>query len=578
MVSQVLTAQQPPSSSSQPGPAHTTSLDYSSSMPSPILLGQSDFISLREGGSLYIDKSRFVSQVLTTPAQVMLFPAPRRFGKTLALSMLHAFFEVGPDRSALFSDLGVWQDMAARAHTQRYPVIKLTFKDLKQKTWGDAKREIRSVLAREVGRHAKALGDLRLEESTRENLAAWQRGEGESTAVLLDLCEALALHHGQKVILLIDEYDAGLLSAWEHGYFEEAIAFFRSLMSSGLKDNPFLFKGVLTGILRVVRESMFSGLNNVRVYSLLHPRPAEPFGFTEAEVEALLTAFGRGSESEEVRRWYNGYRFGETTVYNPWSILCFLSEPGLAPQPWWLNTSENALMWSLLLENTDLGAEIATLIGGGSIEREIDENVALRDLRGDHMWALFLFSGYLRADAVRIEDGATFVTLSIPNREVRTVWTGTFRDWLKARAGALDPLHEAILTGDAAATERILSGMLLRHVSAHDVADDQDEAFYHASVLGLLVSLEKTHHVHSNREVGRGRADLQIIPKRPGGPGVVLEFKRRQGRKKLATIAAEALAQIHDRVYTTALEAAGASPIHQLGIAFSGKDVVVRGE
>lgn len=194
------------------------------------------------------------------------------------------------------------------------------------------------------------------------------------------------------------------------------------------------------------------------------------------------------------------------------------------------------------------------------------------------MWALFLFSGYLRADAVRTEEGIQHVTLSIPNREVLTVWTGTFRDWLKSQAGSLDAFHAAILSGDAAATEAILSKMLLRHVSAHDVASDQDEAFYHALVLGLLVSLDKTHEVVSNREVGRGRADLQLLPRRPGGPGVVLEFKRRQGRKRLATSAAEALAPIRDGAYSAALEAAGASPIHRLGIAFSGKDVVVRGE
>lgn len=264
-------------------------------------------------------------------------------------------------------------------------------------------------------------------------------------------------------------------------------------------------------------------------------------------------------------------------MFNPWSILSLLAYPTNPLEPYWLNTSENALVRSLLLESPSLHTDITTLIAGGSIERDIDECVALRDLRGDHVWSLFLFAGYLRADAVRMEDGLRFVTLSVPNREVLTVWTGTFREWLKTSSGGLEPLLQAILAGDAAQVEALLSRMLLLHVSSHDVAVDQDEAFYHAFVLGLLVTLEKTHAVRSNREVGYGRADVQLIPKRPGLPGVVLEFKRRHGRKTLATSAADALKQLRDRRYMVELEAAGASPIRRLGIAFSGKDVVVKG-
>lgn len=546
-------------------------------MPLPIQLGQSDFVTVREAGYLYVDKSAFVHEVLTAPAQMMLYPRPRRFGKTLNLSMLHAFFEIGPDRSALFEDLEIWRDAASRAHFQRHPVIKLTFKDVKQRAWPDALIAIGRVLSSEVARHSAALDDPRLAASLRARLEAVRDRTGDLTSMLLDLSEALAHHHGERVVLLIDEYDAAILTAWEHGYYDDAVAFFRALLSPGLKDNPFVFKGVLTGILRVARESLFSGLNNVQVYSVLSRARPELFGFTEQEVLALLDAFGRRGEENEVRRWYNGYRFGDTTVHNPWSILSMLAYPTNPLEPYWLNTSENALVRSLLLESPSLHADIATLIAGGSIERDIDENVALRDLRGDHVWSLFLFAGYLRADAVRMDDGLRYVTLSVPNREVLTVWTGTFREWLKTNAGGLEPLHQAILAGDAAQVEAILSRMLLLHVSSHDVAVDQDEAFYHAFVLGLLVTLEKTHTVRSNREVGLGRADIQIIPKRPGLPGAILEFKRRQGRKKLATTARDALRQIGDRSYAVELEAAGPGSIRRLGVAFSGKDVVVRG-
>lgn len=545
-------------------------------MPAPILLGQSDFPSLRESGKLYVDKSAYVAEVLDAPAQVMLYPRPRRFGKTLNLSMLHAFFEIGPDRSELFHDLAVWQDAAARAHFQRHPVIKLTFKDVKQRTWAESMVAIRGVLSTEVGRHAAAVTDARVPGEVRQRLEATRAEQGDPARTLLDLSQALAVHHGQKVVLLIDEYDASVLNAWEHGHYDEAISFFRGLLSPGLKDNPFLYKGVLTGILRVSRESMFSDLNNVKVYSLLDRDRGEFFGFTEPEVLRLLDAFGRSSEVDDVRRWYNGYRFGTTTVYNPWSIMMMLAQPRSELGPHWINTSTNALVRSLLLENAGLSDDIGTLIRGGSIEREIDDNVALRDLRGDHIWSLFLFSGYLRAEAVRIEEGMSFVTLSVPNIEVRTIWSGTFREWLRDRTGGIEPLHAAILEGDAEATEWILAHMLRLNVSSHDVASDQDEVFYHAFVLGLLVTLERTHAVRSNREVGRGRADVQIIPKRPGLPGVVIEFKRRQVTTALWVTAEEARAQIEARAYGVELDAAGASPIHKLGIAFGGKEVVVR--
>lgn len=545
-------------------------------MPPRIVLGQSDFVSLRDEGALYVDKSGFVAEILNAPAQVLLYPRPRRFGKTLNLSMAAAFLERGPDRTALFSDLEIWRNQDARAHFQRYPVIRLTFKDLKQRSWAEARAAIEILLAAEVARHAAALDDPRLDPGVKRRLLDIRDGAGELTRALLDLSEALSLHHGEKVVLLIDEYDAGVLTAWEHGYYDEAVAFFRTLLSPGLKDNPHLFRGVLTGILRVARESMFSGLNNIRVFSLLHPRTGEFFGFTDGEVSALLEAHERREAVEEVRRWYNGYHFGEATVYNPWSILCFLSEPGALPAPYWLNTSENGLVRALLLDSIDLHADVLTLIAGGSVETRVEESVPLRDLHGASVWSLFLFGGYLTAERVTQVRGRVRAGLRIPNFEVQTLWEDTFLEWMERMAGALDPLHAAILGGDARQTEEILGRMLLRHVSVNDVARDQDEVFYHAFVLGLLVSLEGTHLVRSNREVGRGRADVQIIPRSPGRSGVVLEFKRRQAGKDLETSAEEALGQIQDRAYTAELVAAGASPIRTMGIAFSGKDVVVR--
>lgn len=553
-------------------------------MPAPIVIGCSDFPTLREDGAYYVDKSSFVAEILNVPAQVVLYPRPRRFGKTLALSLLQAFFEIGADRSAIFADLAIWSDPSARAHFQRHPVIKLTFKDIKQRTWAEAEAALTALLSAEVERHRTALGDARVPPGLRVRLAEVLERRGDHARVLVDLCEVLAIHHGQKPILLIDEYDAGVLTAWEQGYYEEAVSYFRSLLSPGLKDNPFLFKGVLTGVLRVARESMFSGLNNVQVFSLLHADRDEFFGFTEREVMALLDEFGRATQADEVRSWYNGYRFGETTVYNPLSIMSMLAFPRAPLRAWWLNTSENTLVKSLLLERYELRDGVATLLDGGSIECRVEEDVPIRDLVGENVWGLLLFSGYLKANRVWVERTRTFVEVSIPNVEVRGLWEDTFARWLEDRSGGALPLHDALFRGDAQRVEGVLLDMLLRHVSHHDLASSQDEAFYHAFVLGLLVTLERTHAVRSNREVGLGRADVQLIPKRPGLPGVVIEFKRRRGARPerlsgdLEALAQEALEQIRARAYTVEMEGAGAAPIRRFGIAFSGKDVAVRAE
>ncbi|HND34572.1 MAG TPA: PD-(D/E)XK nuclease domain-containing protein, partial [Myxococcota bacterium] len=312
-------------------------------------------------------------------------------------------------------------------------------------------------------------------------------------------------------------------------------------------------------------------------FSLL-AKSEELFGFTEAEVAALLPIYGRQADADEIRAWYNGYRFGERTVYNPWSVLSALDSPEEEIGPHWLNTSDNAMVRELLLRSGDLHAEIKTLLEGGSIERRIEENVVVRELRGSTVWSFLLFSGYLAATGVRLQDSQTFATLCIPNREVAGLWRGTFRQWMEEEDGApATPLQQAILAGSAEKIQEILSKMLLRHVSYHDVAEGQDEAFYHAFVLGLLVSMEPTHTVRSNRQVGRGRADVQIIPKQPGRPGAVLEFKKQNDKRSLFAHAGQALRQIQQQGYCAELEAAGAAPIRRLGIAFSGKQVVVRG-
>ncbi len=542
--------------------------------PPRVLIGNSDFLIQREGDTLYVDKSDFISEVLSRPAQVQLYPRPRRFGKTLSMSMLRYFLEIGPDRSGIFSDLAVWQNPLARQHFQKHAVIFLSFRDVKPSRWDQAERLLEDVVREELRRHLAELRGSGVAPHLLQPLDEVDKGIF-SGRILAPLCTALYAATGQRVVLLIDEYDAPLLHAWTAGYYDQMADWFRVFLTAGLKDNSALFRGVLTGILRVAKESMFSGLNNVEVYSLL-ARERELFGFTEAEVDTLLHQYGRDAQAEEIRRWYNGYRFGGLTVYNPWSILHVLHKPQEPLTPYWLNSSDNALVRQLLLESADLQPEITTLLQGGTIEQVIDENVTLRDLRGGNIWSMLLFSGYLRAVSQRKESTKTLVTMAIPNQDVEGIWRDTFSVWLEAGTEKIEPLHRALLSGNADKVQELLQKLLFRHVSSHDVKETQDEAFYHAFVLGLLVTLENSHAVRSNREVGIGRADVQLIPKRPGLPGVVLEFKRKSDKRTLVYHAGAALRQISAQGYCAELEAAGATPIHRLGVSFSGKEVVVR--
>ncbi len=544
--------------------------------PLPIFTGTSDFPTLREGGFLYVDKSRFISEVLARNAQVQLYPRPRRFGKTLSMSTLRTFLEIGPDQSALFSDLAVWQDPLSRQHFQKHAVIALSFRSVKPELWEEARALLEEVVTEELRRHLPGLRQSGILPELLKPLEEVDQGRF-SLRILWSLCRALFAATGERVVILIDEYDGPILHAWTAGYFDQIAGWFRTFLTEGLKDNPTLHRGVLTGVLRVAKESMFSSLNNVDVYSLLASE-VELFGFTEAEVDTLLKRYGREAQAEELRRWYNGYRFGDSTVYNPWSILHVLAKPREPLKPYWLNTAgRNELVRELLLKSADLQPEITTLLSGGTIEVRIDENVVLRDMNPTDVWSLLLFSGYLKAVDHHQEGSRIQAKVAIPNQEVASIWKDSFVMWLEQVGGSVEPLHRALLTGNAEKVQELLQKLLLRHVSSHDVAHTQDEAFYHAFVLGLLVTLEKTHFVRSNREDGLGRSDVLIVPKNPGQPGVVLEFKKQKGKGSLATHAAAALRQIAARGYGTELEAAGAVPIQKFGISFAGKEIVVKG-
>ncbi|HWN69876.1 MAG TPA: AAA family ATPase [Haliangium sp.] len=555
-----------------------------------IPLGIEDFRRLRESGLTYVDKTRLVCDIVDLAGiEVLLLPRPRRFGKSLNLSMLRCFFERSDeDLSHLFEGLAVWQaGEPYRAHFQRYPVLYLNFKDVKFSRFEDAWWTIREKLRDLYQAHRAVLDSGGLNALETERFRSILDGSAPALLyhrALQDLSEYLHRHHGERVVILIDEYDQPIHAGYVNGYASEILEFFRAFFTAGLKGNPHLHKAVLTGILRVARESIFSGLNNLAVYSLLKPAFSTAFGFTEAEVVDLLARAGRADALATVQDWYNGYVFGGNVIYNPWSVLSFLSYGG-DPEPYWLATSSNDLIKHVLgLRATRLQPVFERLLAGEAVEQILDENVVLDQFeRSDRaLWSLLVFSGYLRAEKhTTAAMGQPVHRLTIPNREVRIVYADTFRLWMedhmRGHGADVDALTRALLRGDAPAFERQLQAFATNLLSYHDAGTAGPENLYQGFVIGLLAVMEPTHLVRSNRESGAGRPDVMIRPRIPGQPGVVMELKvARAGEKTLDAALDEGLAQLAGNDYAAELRAAGADPVYAFAVAFDGKQVRVR--
>lgn len=544
-------------------------------------LGISDFRKLRALNAAYVDKTTSVATLLAQPAKVFLFPRPRRFGKTLWMSTLAAWTELGADR-APFRGLAIDTDPEAEKHHARYPVISLSFKDLYHTDWPSCRHGISRLLGRAFDRHADALTVLSPgDRATIERMRADGTDAAAIEGALLLFCRALHAHTGEKVLLLIDEYDTPLHSAWLHGFYDEAITLLSNLLSGGFKDNPHLFKGVLTGILRIAKENLFSGLNNIVVYDILHEHHATAFGFTDAEVTALAHGTGRGHHMPTLRDWYDGYRFGGGEgIYNPWSVLSYLGRQTPKPEPYWVATSDDAMIRRHLVGGAFTLADQEALLAGEVIERPIRQHISLRDveLRRDAIWSLFLYAGYLTAESADFSTAASLARLRLPNREVRTLFETIYLDWLREASGVrltIEGLVVALFAGDADTLEAFFDQALRDTFSAHDIPAPHAEAIYHAFVLGLLVHLAPDYDVRSNRESGYGRADVLIIPKTPGRPGVVLELKTPRRETPEAALDA-ALAQIEAKDYRAELRARGAEPIIAYAIVFADRRAWVR--
>jgi hypothetical protein len=557
-----------------------------------IPIGIDDFRELREEGLAYVDKSSLIRELLDEPGiKVTLLPRPRRFGKTLNLSMLRCWFEKrDEDLSHLFHDLAIWQaGEAYRAHFQRYPVVHVNFKDTKADSFEQCWASIREKIVDLYEEHRYVLEGGRIGEVDVRRYRQILAGTADQVLyhrALLDLSACLHRHHGQKVVILIDEYDSPIYTGHSHGYATQILDFMRSFLGAGLKSNPHLYRAVVTGILRIAKESLFSDLNNIGVYTLLAVPFNACFGFTEPEVAALLERTGTRDKLPLVRAWYNGYLFGGAVIYNPWSVCSFLQRRDEAPRAYWVSTSSNDLVRELLERYAlELEPVFESLLEGDPITRALDENVVLSDLHRseDALWSLLVFSGYLKAEEIPGDPMAPRILyrLSIPNHEVRDVYATTFRRWMKARleghGGSLERLTSALLGGDAARLEEQLQAFVTNLLSYQDPGAVDPERVYHGFVLGLLAVMEPEYLVRSNRESGEGRPDVMIRPMNPGKPAAVLELKvARKGEKTPAAALREGLEQIRERGYEAELLSAGASAVHAFAVAFDGKRVWVK--
>ena len=547
-------------------------------------LGNSDFRSLRQNDALYVDKTAGVAQVLTDEAMVTLFCRPRRFGKTLFLSTLRYFVEATEeDRSALYANLTIWQNPTARTHFQQYPVIWLSFKEVKGESWEEASERLWLELRACVEAMSWLEEHPKLTKRERARLTRWMDGAvtvAQWGMLLRELTALLYKATGKRAVVLIDEYDTPIHSAWTGGFYDKMVGFFHSFLGAGLKDNPALHKAVLTGILRVAREGMFSSLNHLTVVSVLDRTHPDSFGFTEPEVDWLQQQTQSPHTMEVLRGWYNGYHIGTCTVYNPWSILSCLSRPDDPPQPYWVNTGSTEQIADQIWRG-DAGflRDLQALMQGGTVQRHIPDATPLPGMKIGELRAMLLHAGYYTARSIeRLPDGWD-AALTVPNRDVVAALYTLVRRWVdlaQPQESAVRNLLSAMLNGHMEVFERELGALVARALSFHDLVNPDPDRVFHAFVLGLLVLLEQTHLVWSNVESGDGRVDALVIPKVPGGTAVILEFKKVDEERDIDAALLEAVRQIGENRYAVKLTEAEAGVIRGYGVVCWGKRVRVR--
>ena len=536
-------------------------------------VGIEDFKKIIEEDCYYFDKTNYIEELLKDRTEIKLFTRPRRFGKTLNMSTLKYFFDVknAEENRKLFKDLYIEKSEYFKEQGQ-YPVIFITMKDLKKNTWEQmnfAAKSLISNLYNEFEFIREKLNEIEKEKFYK----IWSKSEdGDYDNSLRLLSEYLYNYYQKKVVLLIDEYDNPLIVANQNGYYKEAINFYRNLYSSALKTNSNLKMGVLTGIVQVAKEGIFSGLNNVITYNILKDKFETFFGLSEEEVEEALKYFEMTYEIEEVKRWYDGYKFGNSEVYNPWSIVNYLSDRGL--QAYWVNTSDNALIYDNLKNSTvDVFNNLQTLFEGKEIKKEISPFFTFEELsKFDGIWQLMVYNGYLKISKKLSNDE---YMIKIPNYEIQTFFKKGFIDKFLVSGNYFNPMMDALLDGDIEEFERRLQNIFLVNTSFYDL---KGEKVYHSLFLGMLIWLRDKYEVKSNGERGHGRYDAMLVPLDKIKPAYLFEFKVSKTIKGLNAKAEEALTQIKEKQYDAGLKELGISKVYRIGIAFKGKNVKVKYE
>ena len=538
-----------------------------------IPIGLSDFKHLIEEDFYYFDKTKFIDEIIQDGAQVKLFTRPRRFGKTLNMSMLKYFFDIkeAEKNKKLFKDLYIEKTESFKEQGQ-YPVIFLSLKDLKATTWEEMQKDIKSTVARLFSEYKYLLKDLdKFDTITFENVIMKNIELENLKEILKFLTKILYEKYSKKVVILIDEYDSPLVSAYTNGYYEKVKNFFKTFYSTVLKDNTYLQMGILTGIIRVIKAGIFSDLNNLRTYTILSDVYTDSYGLTEEEVGKSLKDYGIEAEISKVKDWYDGYKFGDSEVYNPWSILNFLQDKEL--RAYWVDTSGNDLINDVLKQITkDTIRALERLFDGEGLRQNISGTSDLSKLLNENeLWELLLFSGYLTIEE-KI-DQKNYI-LRLPNKEVKELFKDSFLEKYFGRGNKLSDLMEALTENRIEDYEENLQEILLTSVSYNDTKKG-NEAFYHGLIMGMGLYLEGEYITKSNIESGLGRYDFLIEPKNKSKRAFIMEFKSTDSVQKLEEVSKEALQQIEDKKYNVSLKQNGIKEITYIGIAFCGKQIKI---
>lgn len=553
-------------------------------------IGIQDFGKIIRNNCFYVDKTSFIKEWWENQDDVTLITRPRRFGKTLAMSMLEHFFSVEhADKGALFQGLDIWKEEKYRSLQGSYPVIFLSFADVKETSFGNAREKICRIIKSLYDRYSALLGKEPKRKKFPDIFDEISPTMGDSVASysLKALSEFLADYYGKKVIILLDEYDTPMQEAYVYGYWEEMAAFIRNLFNSTFKTNPYMERAVMTGITRISKESIFSDLNHLEVITSTSCKYEASFGFTEMEVFAAMDEFEL-MEKEEVRAWYDGFTFGNTSdIYNPWSIINYLDKRRFAA--YWANTSSNSLVGKLIQEGAvEIKIVMEDLLQGKSFHASFDEQIVFSQLGHNlyAIWSLFLACGYLKVETYTVNGnyGECDYTLSLTNKEVRLMFRHMIDGWFADYTPAYNSFIKALLLEDKKAMNVYMNQTALATFSSFDTGNKpsetaEPERFYHGFVLGLIVDLADRYRITSNRESGFGRYDVMLEPLRDGNPAFVLEFKVHdpEDEKTLSDTVAAALRQIEEKAYDTELVVRGIPKerIRHYGFAFEGKKVLI---